>query len=132
MPEKITESMNWFMQLIPMLFAVMLAATGGAVQYFNKIDKNGIPFSFFKLLIEVSTSGFVGIVSFELCDAAGMSWQLTAALVAISGHMGARALVLIENLLIKRYANVNYCETEAEREEGRPKNATSTRASKET
>jgi amino acid permease len=107
MPEKDPENVSWLLQLIPMLFATGLAALGGMVQYFNKIDKNGVPFSAVKLLIEVGTSGFVGIVSFELCDAAGFSWQLTAALVAISGHMGARALVLIENQVVRRFTNDN-------------------------
>lgn len=113
MPEKTTEAVSWLLQLIPMGFAALLASLGGAVQYFNRIDKQGLPFSFVKLLLEVSTSGFVGIVSFELCDAAGFSWQLTAALVAISGHMGARALLLIEHQVVRRLSNDN-SETEVE------------------
>ena len=113
MPEKELGNVSWLLQIVPMGFAVLLAALGGAVQYFNKIDKHGMPFSFVKLLIEVGTSGFVGIVSFELCDAAGLSWQITAALVAISGHMGARALILIENQVVRRLHN-GYSEAEIE------------------
>ena len=107
MPEKDPDNVSWLLQLVPMIFAVLLAALGGAIQYLNKIDRNGTAFSFVKLLIEVGTSGFVGIISFELCDAAGFSWQITAALVAISGHMGARAIVLIENQVIRRFTNGN-------------------------
>jgi len=107
MPEKDPDNVSWLLQLVPMIFAVLLAALGGAIQYLNKIDRNGTAFSFVKLLIEIATSGFVGIVSFELCDAAGFSWQITAALVAISGHMGARAIVLIETQVIRRFTNGN-------------------------
>lgn len=102
MPEKTTDAVSWLLQLVPMLFAAFLAALGGAVQYFNKIDRAGVPFSFAKFLLEIGTSAFVGIVSFELCDSAGFSWQLTAAVVAVSGHMGARALILIENQIVRR------------------------------
>jgi len=89
------------------------------VQYFNKIDRYDMPFNTVKLFIEVGTSGFVGIISFELCDAAGFSWQLTAALVAISGHMGARALILIENQVIRRFTNGNSERGVEEKEETR-------------
>lgn len=109
MPEKTSAAIDWVLQLVPMCFAAMLAAIGGAVQYFNKIDRRGTPFSFAKFLLEVGTSGFVGIVSFELCDSAGFGWQMTAAIVAISGHMGAKALVIMENALIRRFEN-GYCE----------------------
>ena len=105
MPDKTSEAVSWLLQLVPMGFAALLAALGGAVQYFNKIDRHGLPFSLTKFLVEICTSGFVGIVSFELCDSAGFSWQLTAAMVAISGHMGARALILIENNIVRRLEN---------------------------
>lgn len=113
MPDK---EPSWLLQIAPMVLAVFLAALGGALQYLNRVDKLGIRFSVLKLLLEVSTSGFVGIISFELCDYAGFNWQLTAALVAISGHMGARALVLLENALIRRYGNERDCKTTVEEE----------------
>lgn len=68
------------------------------MNYLNKLDRSGAAFSFLRLSIEVITSGFVGIVSFMLCDQAELSWNATAAIVAISGHMGTRALFLIEKV----------------------------------
>lgn len=77
------------------------------MNYLNRIDKTGVTFSFARLTIEIITSGFVGIVSFMLCDAADFGWSYTAAIVAISGHMGTRALFLFENMailpLLRRY-----------------------------
>lgn len=87
-------------EYMPLIFASTLASIGGAVHYLNKIDKAGIPFRAFNFFLEIFTSGFVGIVAFMLCDAAGWNWQFTAAIVAISGHMGARALFLMERLIV--------------------------------
>lgn len=94
-------------QATPLLFAVLLACFGGAVGYFNRIDRMGLAFSFFRFAVEIATSALVGIISFMLCDAAGFDWRYTAAIVAISGHMGARALYLLEQVfsqyLYRRY-----------------------------
>lgn len=104
MPEKEFNNIatqTWLVQALPFLMAVALSCVGGIVSYLNRIDKGGIAFSFFRMTIEIITSGFVGIVSFMLCDYAGLEWSATAAIVAISGHMGTRALFLIENAAVK-------------------------------
>lgn len=107
MPEKEPENIGWLIQTIPFLFAIALSCLGGVVNYLNRIDKTGVAFSFLRLTLEIITSGFVGIVSFMLCDAADFGWSYTAAIVAISGHMGTRALFLFENMailpLLRRY-----------------------------
>ena len=101
MPEKeIGQNSDWIIQVIPFLLAIALSALGGIVRYMNRIDKHGLAFSFFRLAIEILTSGFVGIISFMLCDAAGFGWSTTAAIVAISGHRGTQALFMIENTSI--------------------------------
>lgn len=101
MPEKDPQNQTFLVQLLPFLMAIALSCIGGLVSYLNRIDKGGIAFSFFRLSIEIITSGFVGIISFMLCDYAELEWSATAAIVAISGHMGTRALFLIENAAVK-------------------------------
>ena len=100
MPEKEPENIHYLLQFVPFLFSGFLASIGGAVHYLNKVDKHGIPFSVFHFFVEIFTSGFVGIIAFMLCDAASFGWAYTAAIVAICGHMGARALFLFEQALI--------------------------------
>lgn len=97
MPHRFSELIS---QGVPVFFASLLAALGGAVHYLNSIDKDGLPFRISTFILEILTSGFVGIVTFMLCDSVGWDWQLTAAMVAISGHMGARALVIIERAIV--------------------------------
>lgn len=117
MPEKeLTNSaQTWLVQALPFLMALALSCVGGLVSYLNRIDKSGIAFSFFRLSIEIITSGFVGIISFMLCDYAGLEWSATAAIVAISGHMGTRALFLIENAAVKIAENFLEGETHGNR-----------------
>lgn len=109
MPEKEIQNANehaeWIVKYLPFFLAVGLSCLGGIVSYLNRIDKQGLAFSFFRLSVEIVTSGFVGIVSFMLCDAAGLGWSTTAAIVAISGHMGTRALFLIEGASINFFNN---------------------------
>lgn len=83
-------------QFIGYVWVIVLASWGGAVSYFHKIDKHNIRFSLLRFFAEVSTSAFVGVVTFLICDSAKLSWEVTAAFVGVSGHMGTRALFLIE------------------------------------
>lgn len=105
---------------LPLIFASFLAGIGGAVHYLNKIDKNGVPFRAFNFFLEIFTSGFVGIIAFMLCDSAGWNWQFTAAIVAISGHMGARALFIMERLVVlPTLRKYGYVENDSERKTGK-------------
>ena len=110
MPEKeihnVDSHVSAFIQALPFVLVIGLSCMGGIVSYLNRIDRSGIAFSFIRLVVEVVTSGFVGIIAFMLCDYAGLEWSVTAAIVAISGHMGTRALFIIENIAIKMANNL--------------------------
>ena len=93
---KVDDSVN---QWITFLWVIGLSAWGGVVSYFHKLDKYQLRFNIIKFTAELITSAFVGILTFLLCDAASLSWEMTAAMVGISGHMGTRALFVLE----KRY-----------------------------
>lgn len=55
-----------------------------------------------ELLGELMTSAFAGMVTFWLCESAGFSQMLTAALIGISGHMGSRAIFQFEKYIEKK------------------------------
>lgn len=113
MPEKeLSNNGEWLVQILPVMLAVTLSCVGGVVGYLHRIDKSGAGFSFFRFMLEIFTSGFVGIITFALCSSAEFQWSTTAALVAISGHMGTRALFIVENAasnvadsFLRRYTN---------------------------
>ena len=81
---------------ITIAWVVGLSIWGGTVNYIYKVNKYHLTFSFFRFVGEITTAAFVGVITFLLCNASGLSLELTAALVGISGHMGTRALFLLE------------------------------------
>ena len=77
-----------------------LSLGGGLVSYMHKLQM-GIrrPFSVIEFIGELVTAGFTGLITFWLCESTGISQLMTAVFVGISGHMGSRALYLIERML---------------------------------
>lgn len=90
MPDKDPTSYS----LLTYAWIITLSATGGIISYLKKAKK----FSFLELAAEVLTAGFVGVITFWLCEQALIDPLTTAALVGISGHMGSRALFMLERL----------------------------------
>lgn len=77
---------------------------GGVVNYYRKRKEGVIPcFSITEFVGELVTSAFAGLVTFFLCEAAKFDPMLSAALIAISGHMGSRAIFLAERYLQRRF-----------------------------
>ena len=87
-------------------WVICLSVFGGIVNYLRKIENDGTekpkPFVGINLLIEMTISGFVGVITFWLCEQADIAPLLTAALVGISGNMGSRTLMLFEDVLKKK------------------------------
>lgn len=86
--------------LITYLWVMGLALGGGLVSYMHKLQL-GIrrPFSIIEFIGELVTSGFTGVITFWLCESSGISPLMTAVFVGISGHMGSRALFIIERMI---------------------------------
>lgn len=96
MPEKDPSNIS----LITYGWVIILSIWGGIVHNIRKVrDGTTKRFSISELVGDVVTSGFAGIVTFYLCQAADVNAPMTAAMVGISGHMGARAIFLFEEWL---------------------------------
>ena len=95
MPEK--DPTNY--PLLTYAWVALLSSWGGIVSWFRK-RREGLTrsFNFMELVGELVTSAFAGLITFWLCEWSDIQPLLTAALVAISGHMGARAIFQIERL----------------------------------
>lgn len=77
--------------LLPWISTVALSAWGGAVQYAQRV-RAGERFSWRMLTIDLVISSFAGILTWFLCEAGNIHGPLSAMLIAISGHMGTRAI----------------------------------------
>lgn len=99
MPEKDPTSYA----LVTYLWVFALSILGGASSFFSKV-KLGMTrwFNLTELIGELFTSAFAGIITFYICEASGFHGLLTAALVGISGHMGSRAIFVMEKFFEKR------------------------------
>lgn len=75
-----------------------LSVLGGVVRFMRKV-KMGMArvFNLTEFIGEIVTSAFVGIITFWLCEGAHMNAYFTAAMIGISGHMGSRAIFLLED-----------------------------------
>lgn len=60
------------------------------------------PHNFMEFIGEMVTSAFAGVITFYLCQASEINGLWTAVMVAISGHMGTRALYMLEAIAQKK------------------------------
>lgn len=80
----------------PYLMAIVLSAWGGIVASLTRNRRR--KFSLRELLLDVVISSFVGILTHLLCRWANLDGYMSAILIAVSGHMGTRALAGFESL----------------------------------
>ena len=74
-----------------------LAMCGGVVSFMRKLRTGTVrAFNVTEFIGEIVTSGFTGVLTFWLCEAGNIDPLVSAALVGISGHMGSRAILHLE------------------------------------
>lgn len=82
------------------LFLILLSLWGGWASFVRKMrEGHARAWNITELVGELVISGFTGIVTAHLCDAAGAPDPLKYALVGIAAHMGSRALFKMESVL---------------------------------
>lgn len=93
MPEKDPTNYGW----ITYAWVMLVSAAGGAVNFHRKMREGAVRvFNITEFLGELFTSAFAGVLTFWLCEWSGVAPLLSAVLIAISGHMGSRAIFGIE------------------------------------
>lgn len=86
------------------LWVVLISGWGGLVRFMNSMrgSKETIREALLTLASGLITSTFVGVLTFWLCELANFKPLSTAVCVAVTGHMGAEALRLIQSGVISR------------------------------
>ena len=80
-----------------------LAAFGGVVNFSRKMREGAVrAFNLTEFIGEIVTSAFAGLLTFWLTEAAEMDKLVSAVLIAVSGHMGSRAIFMIEKALQRK------------------------------
>lgn len=88
-------------------WVIGISVAGGVSSFISKIKRGHIrSFNIFELIGELVISGFAGVITFWLCESAGLDQLMTAAFVGISGHMGSRGLFFFERVLQKQFDRI--------------------------
>lgn len=87
-------------EYITYLWVLAVSLWGGLVSYFDKVKR----FSWSKLAVHLSSSAFAGVMTYLLCEAAGVRGPMMGVLCGVSAHMGTPALIklLMKHKLFKR------------------------------
>ena len=87
---------------------IVIGGAGGIASYISKLRRDKAKtFSIVEVLGEIFISGFVGLITAWICIDMGLSLPLTYAAVGISGHMGTRALYVVEQRILN-WIDVKY------------------------
>jgi len=87
-----------------------LSMLGGAASFVRRVRSGKAKYSnIIELIGELVVSAFAGLVTFFLCQSAQLDGALSAAFIAISGHMGTRIIFMFEGYLMKRFG-LEQCE----------------------
>ena len=102
MPEKDPNNtalfVEWLRQFMPYLTTFFLSTWGGVVNYITTLRSGRKKFQAKELIFDLVVSTFAGLITFYFCRAAGISETMSAVLIAISGHMGTRAIAGFETV----------------------------------
>lgn len=90
--------------LLTYAWVLALSTWGGLVNYLSKVRAGAIArFNITELIGDMFISGFTGVLTFWMCEAAGFNELTTAVCVGISGHMGARMIGKLENVMSRKF-----------------------------
>lgn len=89
-------------------FMLAVALLGGVASWVAKVRRGeAAPWNVMHLIGELATSAFAGLLCFWICQASGMSLSWTVPLVAISGHMGIRAIAVFEQWAERKWGQIS-------------------------
>ncbi len=99
MPEKeINRVFEWFGSLLPYVSTLILSCWGGIVSYIQRMRMSSKKFSWRELLFDLVVSSFAGLLTHFFCEYANVNGSMAAILIAVSGHMGTRAIIGFEKI----------------------------------
>ena len=102
MPEKDQNNSALFVelmrQIMPYLSTIFLSMWGGVANHVTTLRNGRKKFQLKELIFDFVVSTFAGLITFYFCRSAGISETMSAVLIAISGHMGTRAIAGFETV----------------------------------
>lgn len=72
--------------LVTYIWVIGLGLIGGLLRYLTTMER----FNVIRLITEILSSGFIGLITFWMCEYQDLGKLMTAILVAIAGHLGGK------------------------------------------
>jgi len=111
MPYKDPSLFSQIADLLTYGWVIGLSLLGGAASFVRRVRSGQAKYSnIVELIGELVVSAFAGLVTFFLCRTANFDEELSAAFIAISGHMGTRIIFKFESYLVRKFGLDNACE----------------------
>lgn len=102
MPEKDPNNtaliVEFFKQLLPYLSTLFLSCWGGIVSYIQRLRIHRSRFNWKDLTFDLVISSFAGLLTHFFCEYSNVGGSMSAILIAVSGHMGTRAIASFEKM----------------------------------
>lgn len=102
MPEKDPTNtalvIEWLRSILPYLSTLFLSCWGGVVSYIQRLRIHRTKFNSRDLIFDLVISSFAGLLTHFFCEYSNVSGTMSAILIAVSGHMGTRAIASFEQM----------------------------------
>lgn len=102
MPEKQTDTYvaisEFFKNVWPFVWTFLLSSWGGVVSHIQRMRMTHSKFNIRELAFDLIISSFAGLLTYMFCSYSKINGEMSAILIAISGHMGTRAIAGFERM----------------------------------
>lgn len=92
----IEHMIEWLRNATPYLSTLFLSCFGGLASYVQRIRVKHQKFNLKELSYDLVISSFAGLMTYFFCSSSGVEGAKAAMLIAVSGHMGTRAIAAFE------------------------------------
>lgn len=87
---------EWLRSSTPYISTLLLSCFGGLASYVQRIRVRRQKFNLKELSYDLIISSFAGLMTYFFCDWSNVEGAKAAMLIAVSGHMGTRAIAAFE------------------------------------
>lgn len=93
------EKFDWFTYA----WIAFLSIFGGTAYNIKKLKQGDLKrFSISEWVGDITIAGFIGLITFYLCQYSGFEEPLTGAIVGIAAHQGTRGISILESIVFEK------------------------------
>ena len=99
MPNKSPENYDW----VTYLWILIISLWGGTAHTIRKLRSGVIKhFSISEWIGDMVIAGFLGVMTFYICEYANIETPINAVLIGIASHQGTKGIIAMEKYISKK------------------------------